>query len=183
MTTGFDRSIGRMIRRMMAIPIVVACLLCAPLRAGQPKQIELDWNEVSSAAGGHKIRLVVPPGVRLVGRLESVRSDALMMKVNKSSDRTLVDKGFREIPRSSVSTIQVVRKGCLWRSVFTSVGVVVGIASAGVLAFVNDPDVGGRATVSAALFGIPVGGYVLGNKLDQNVTQIVIVPGDRRESD
>ena len=173
-TTGFNDSVGGAKRWGIAARIVLACSMLAPLQAGQPKQIELGWNDLASAVGGRKIRLVVPPGVRLEGRLESVRSDALMMQVRKSSDRTLIGKGYREIPRSSVSTVQVVRKGCLWRTVFTSVGVVVGLASATALAIASWGDPGpGAATV--ALVGFPVGGYFVGNKMDRNVTRIVLV--------
>ena len=109
-----------------------------------------------------------------------VRPEALSIDVNKTSNKVTYPKGQREIPRASVSTLQLRRiKTARWRVVGTTVGVVGGLfAGAGVVVGVCRYNCGNG--VAWAGIGTGVAVAVLGNRLgheaDMQTTTVKIIP-------
>ena len=97
-------------------------------------EIELHWNELSGIALGRNVDLRLTDGTRVQGELLVVRPEALSIDVNKTSNKLTYPKGQREIPRASMSTLELRRiKTARWRVVGTTAGVVGGLfAGAGV---------------------------------------------------
>jgi len=72
-------------------------------------EIELHWNELSGIALGRNVDLRLTDGTRVQGELLVVRPEALSIDVNKTSNKLTYPKGQREIPRASMSTLELRR--------------------------------------------------------------------------
>ena len=141
------------------------------------------WNEVPSAVAGGTVRMVLPSGARIEGKVVAVAPDALRIHIGKTSDKKIQPKGAVSIPRNAVSTLQVVRYGKKWRVMGTATSIaIVAIAGAGAgyaaaSSGTSTDNVQVLATAaSAAAAGICVGGYYLGKRADRHITTIRIVP-------
>jgi len=165
-----------------------AALLLPVLLASFPHQsmakaneIELRWNELSGIAQGRDVKLRLTDGTRVEGELLVIRPEALSIDVNKTSNKVTFPKGQREIPRTSVSTLELRRiKTARWRVVGTTVGVVGGLfTGAGVaVGLCNSYSCGGGAVWAG--IGTGVATAVLGNRLghaaDMQTTIVKIIP-------
>jgi hypothetical protein len=125
----------------------------------------------------------MPGGAVITGKATSVESDALVVDVKKTSDRTAYPKGVVRVPRATLHRFEMQTKGKVGRAVGTPVGFVVGFAG-GIGAVIGiqgglfgDKNQGAAAT---ALIGIAaagtVAGYFLGNSIDKQWTVIEILP-------
>ena len=154
--------------------LTVSTLLPA---ASGPGQLELPWTELGAAIADAKIALVLPSGTHIQGKVLSVDADAIRLHVSKTSDKKDIAKGDREIPRQSVSFVQVTRYSKVGRIACT-----LGLAAAlGLAVAVQDVDVYEGpavaivpAVTAAGVAGGAVGGYYIGKRLDRHVTEIRI---------
>jgi hypothetical protein len=159
--------------------VSATCLLLALsgrlLPGAEPRQIELSWNELGPRLADHKVTTVLPGGTRIEGKVMQVEPDGLRLKVTKTSDRAVLRKGERLIPRQSVSVLRVTEYRKLGRLLVPTAAV--GI-SAGVVA-ANYPNiyVGGAvvafpAVIAGGLTGLAIGGYYAGKRIDRRITEI-----------
>lgn len=151
------------------------------LWGGEPRRLQLPWNELGPRAIGHKVALVLPNGTHIEGKVRSVEPDALRLKVSKTSDREFLPKGERLIPRQSVSLMRVTEYRKLGRLLVTSGALAV---AAGIVA-TNYPDLYEGAAVAvvpavtaAGLAGVGLGGYYVGKRVDKIVTEIQVLPDE-----
>src|SRR5581483_5293772 len=93
-------------KRKFLMPM--AALLCAgALWAAPENEINLKWNELPARVAGKKVALVLPSGVAIEGKVQSVDADRLVVDVGKTSDKHSLRKGIQFIPRSSVSLLRM----------------------------------------------------------------------------
>ena len=155
-------------------------LLTQSLSAADPKELSLRWSELEPAVAGGKVRIVLPNGPRIEGRVVAVEPQALRIRITKTSDRNVHPKGETLIPRTAVSVVQVVRFGVRWRIFGTVTGpllVAAAGASAAALGIGRVEGLGKSIGVGLALYGgAGVGGYYLGKRADRHVAIIRIVP-------
>ena len=149
------------------------------LWCGEPRRLQLPWNELGPHITGHKVALVLPNGTHIEGKVRSVERDALRLKISKTSDRKLLPKGERLIPRESVTLIQVTEYRKLGRLLVTSGA----LAVAGGIVAAKYPDLYEGAVVvvvpavtAGGLVGAGLGGYFAGKRLDKTVIEIRVLP-------
>ena len=155
-------------------------LLCT----AQSQPVSLTWGELGPRITGHKIALVLPEGTHVEGKVRSVEPEGVHLRVSKTSDRAVMPKGERVIPRQSVSLLRVTQYRKLGRLLVTTGAVAV----ASVVVATNYPDlyegpalVAVPAVTAAGIAGIAIGGYYAGKRLDRTETDIRIVPDPPRK--
>jgi hypothetical protein len=156
--------------------------LAAPLLADAAALMHVKWEGLTVVVG-NTVSIAMPGGAVIAGKATGVESDALLVDVQKTSDRTAYPKGAVRVPRATLHRFEMQTKGKLGRIVGTPVGFAVGF-TAGVGAAIG---IGGgflrnnnQGAATAALIGIAaagtVGGYFLGNSIDKHWTAIEILP-------
>ncbi len=160
----------------------LALLLAVPLLADAAAPMHVKWEGLTVVVG-HTVSIAMPGGAVIAGKATSVESDALVVDVKKTSDRTAYPKGVVRVPRATLHRFEMQTKGKVGRIVGTPLGLIVGGVVGGVAALViegglfNDDNPAGAAT---ALIGITalgtVGGYLLGNAADKHWTPVEILP-------
>jgi hypothetical protein len=160
----------------------LALLLAAPLLTDAAALMHVKWEGLTVVTG-NTVSIAMPGGAVITGKATSVESDALVVDVQKTSDRTAYPKGVVRVPRATLHRFEMQTKGKVGRAVGTPVGFVVGFAG-GIGAVIGiqgglfgDKNQGAAAT---ALIGIAaagtVAGYFLGNSIDKQWTVIEILP-------
>jgi len=158
----------------MSTMFLATCLLTHTLCAADPKEVSLRWTELEPAVAGRQIRMTLPNGPQIKGRVLAVEPQALRIQITKTSDKLVQPKGEISLPRTAIPVLQVMRYGIRWRIFGTAIGpVLVGAAGASVAArgagTVNDlPKYIGYG--AGAVIGTGVGGYFLGKRADRHVT-------------
>jgi hypothetical protein len=71
--------------------------------AAERRAQQVAWSDVHSAVAGAKIKMVLPSGTEIQGRLLEVGPEALTMDVTKTSSSKEIGKGKASIPCASVS--------------------------------------------------------------------------------
>ncbi len=144
--------------------------------------MHVKWEGLTVVVG-NTVSIAMPGGAVINGKATGVESDALVVDVQKTSDRTAYPKGAVRVPRATLHRFEMQTKGKVGRIVGTPVGFAVGF-TAGVGAAIG---IGGgflrndnQGAATAALIGIAaagtVGGYFLGNSIDKHWTAIEILP-------
>jgi hypothetical protein len=180
-----------MIRQTLAVAVAFGLLLQDAAFAQQApslnsKQVQISWEELSGLVIDKKISTTLPDGTRLEGEALAVRPDALLLDVQKTSNKKLHPKGQTEVPRLAVSEVRVIRVGGPFMRIFLGIlGGIGGGFGASALGFVTD-SLG--VLVPAVFLGIPlaaVAGYYAGKLADTHTTRLLIQdathPGDNEE--
>ena len=157
-------------------------LFCASLLASSlyaEPLARLTWDALGAQARpGCSIRMVLPDGMQIEGRLVSFRPEAMDLSVYKTSNKQAHPKGLITIPRKNVSVVEIRAKRHKGRLIGTLVPIGLGAAMlAGGLA---QSDEGILYTMLAA-GGLAMGagapsGYFIGRAIDRRFEQFVIVP-------
>ena len=182
-----------MIRQSLAVAVACGLLLQDAAFAQQAptlqsKQVQISWEELSALVIDRKISTTLPDGTRLEGEALAVRPEALVLDVQKTSNKKLHPKGQTEVVRRDVSEVRVIRlRGPVMRIIGGILGGIGGAFAASALGFVTD-SLG--ALVPAVLLGIPlsaVAGYYAGKLADTRITRLLIQdpaqPGASNEVD
>jgi hypothetical protein len=162
--------------------LVVALLTAFPSQlAAESNVIQLRWEEFEPLVSGYEVEFTLPDGARLRGDVISVVADSLMMKVEKTSDKSSYPKGRLTIPRSSISSLDMTKRTIRGRVLGTTIGVGLGVLLGGAVVFGScwERSCNQGAATAAGLgvgFGIGALGHFLGRRADTNVTTIRIVP-------
>ena len=145
--------------------------------ADQPRPLELKWTELASVIGGHDVELSAPGGVLVRGEVISVRDDALVLDVSRSSDTTKYPKGSASIPRASVQELTVDRsRGSAGKNLGTIIGVIAGVIAGGYIAgTTTDSASAGIPMFIGLASGMTVAGYYIGKSADKHTTVIHVV--------
>lgn len=164
-------------RRFAAVLAGVALLAASTqdLHALQIRQ-RSTWSELSRMIAGMNIRMTLPDGVTIRGRVFEVRPDELVIDVRRTSNRRLHQKGRTGIPRSDVSAIELFarrRPGAQ-----PDVGAIgAGIAGAAVsplLFWLGETDkISGWGALAIAI-GAAAGGAMLANRIHGRPADVLI---------
>jgi hypothetical protein len=161
-------------------PVVLGVLLGMSqslLCGGEPRQLQLKWNELGPRIENRKVALVLAGGTYIEGKVQRVVPDGLWLRISKTSDHMAQPKGSHLIPRQSVSMLQVTEYRKLARLLVTAgaVAAVAGIAAANYPDLYEGPAVVAVPAVTAAgVIGGAVAGYYAGKRLDKRVVEIRI---------
>jgi hypothetical protein len=178
-----------MIRQSLAVAVAFGLLLQDAAFAQQAptlnsRQVQITWEELSALVIDRKISTTLPDGTRLEGDALAVRPEALVLDVQKTSNRKLHPRGQTEVPRPAVSEVRVIRlRGPVMRIVLGFLGGIGGAFGATALGFVTD-SLG--VLLPMVFLGIPlsaVAGYYAGKLADTHTTRLLIQgpaqPGDQ----
>ena len=160
----------------------LALLLAVPLLADAAALMHVKWEGLTVVVG-NTVSIAMPGGAVITGKATSVESDALVVDVKKTSDRTAYPKGVVRVPRATLHRFEMQTKGKVGRAVGTPLGFVVGAVAGGFAAvviggglFSNDrPDWAVTAFAGITAAGT-VGGYFIGNSVDKHWTAVEILP-------
>src|SRR2546427_10453609 len=83
---------------------VLMCLLC--ISPAEAASLKLKWSELAPIILEHLVKVVMPGGQEIQGQAVAVREDALVLNIEKTSDRKAFPKGQSAIPPTSLSTLQ-----------------------------------------------------------------------------
>ena len=180
-----------MIRQTVAVAVAMSLVMQDAAFAAQnptldAKQVQIAWEELAPLVIDQRISTRLPDGTRLEGDALAVRPEALVIDVNKTSNRKLHPKGQTAVPRSAVSEVRVIRvRGVAMRIILGILGGFGGAFGVGALGIVTDSV---AVLVPGLLLGIPlaaIGGYYAGKLLDTRTTHLLIKdagqPGDFEE--
>jgi hypothetical protein len=175
-------------RWLRTLVLAAAILAALPLAAEAAELLHVKWDNLSMVTG-RTVRVALPGGV-VTGKAASVESDALVVDVKKTSDRTAYPTGTLRVPREKLHRLEMQTKGKAGRIVLTSVGSLLGVGG-GAAAYVriaggngmcwfgcstnSHHGAGGAAFAGIAAAGV-AGGYFAGNALDKHWTPVEIVP-------
>jgi hypothetical protein len=151
------------------------------LLAAGPRDIQSKWTDLAPLVTDRKIALVLPAGTHIQGKVLAVEPDGLRMKVTKTSDRKVLAKGERLIPRQSVSVLRLTEYRKAGRLLCTvgSVAVVAAIIASQDIDLYEGPLVVIVPAVSAVgAVGAGVGGYFAGKRIDRREVYIRVLPPD-----
>ena len=144
-----------------------------PLLADQT--VDVKWDALRPLIAGQKIALALPDGTEIQGKTLAIGPEGLRMKVSKTSNRKVMDKGERLIPRPSVSVIRMTQHRGVARLVVPA-----GVAALSVaLVATRDIDmyegplvVIVPAVAAGGIAGGTIAGYYVGKRIDRKVTYI-----------
>ncbi len=124
---------------LLAWPIVANGQTPSATRNPLPgKQVEMRWNELEAFLVQGQVKLVLPDTTFVEGEALAVAPGMLVVDVAKSSGPSAYPNGRAEIPRSSVTTIQLTRmKNARGRVGLTVTGLVAGLAVAAVAGYAD----------------------------------------------
>ena len=144
--------------------------------------MHVKWEGLTVVTG-KTVSIAMPGGAVIIGKATSVESDALVVDVRKTSDRTAYPKGVVRVPRATLHRFEMQTKGKVGRSVATPMGFLVGfgaglgaaVAIQGGILNNNNPTGAAAAWIGLAAAGT-VGGYFIGNSVDKHGTPVEILP-------
>jgi hypothetical protein len=183
---------GNRAQPVLPLAGILCCLLLFQVAALAARKVELKlpWSQLATVVQEQQVRLILPSGVHLQGKVLEVAAEALVLHVSRTSDSKAQPKGKTSIARSDVSVIQLTEikgsKRALWTGVGATAGALAGWALAeGVLhvsgegqGVFNEPEgVGlllGFAGGGAAL------GYFIGRDSDKVETYITVADQPKR---
>ncbi len=145
--------------------------------AGEPRQIQLSWDQLQSRIEGRKVALTLPDGTSIAGKARAVEPEGLRLKISKTTDRKVQPKGVRLIPRQSVTYLEVTEYRWIGRLLGTAgaMGAALGIVAAQQIDLYEGAlVVAVPAGIAAGTIGVGIGGYYIGKRCDKRVTGIRI---------
>src|ERR1035437_6852894 len=92
----------------------LALLLAVPLLADAAGLMHVKWVGLTVAVG-KTVSIAMPGGAVITGKATGVESDALVVDVKKTSDRTAYPKGVVRVPRSTLHRFEMQTKGKVGR--------------------------------------------------------------------
>ena len=101
------RGHDRRYRRILGVVAVFLAMSGSMLGSEPDKRRQVRWSELKKLIGGKKVTLQLTEGARVEGRIRKVTAPSLDFKVKKSSDPVAYPKGKIQIPRETVSRIEV----------------------------------------------------------------------------
>src|ERR1035441_7408461 len=114
----------------------LALLLAVPLLADAAALMHVKWEGLTVVVG-NTVSIAMPGGAVITGKATSVESDALVVDVKKTSDRTAYPKGVVRVPRATLHRLEMQAKGKVGRIVGTPLGCVVGAVAGGFAALAD----------------------------------------------
>jgi len=147
-----------------------------PADAGN--RLQISWDELANFVVEQRVSFTLPDRARLEGEVLAVRPDSLVLDVQKARHTKAYPRGQTEVPRSSITDIQVIRhQSSAGRIVGGILGAIGGFFATGGLAVATDS---AAAILPGLLLILPasaVAGYYAGKLADRRVTHLAIRGG------
>ena len=160
----------------------MALLLAVPLLAHAAGLMHVKWEGLTVVVG-KTVSIAMPGGAVIAGKASGVESDALVVDVKKSSDRSAYPKGVVRVPRATLHRLEMQTKAKAGRIVGTVLGAGGGFAGGVGAAIGIEGGIWGNkhdSAAGAAIVGITVagavGGFFVGNAVDKRWTPVEIEP-------
>ena len=167
-------------RRILGVVAVFLAMSGSMLGSEPEKRLQVRWSELKKLIGGKKVALQFAKGARVEGRVRNVTDTSLVFKVKKSSEPAAYPKGKIQIPRETVSRIEVRGlKGNKGRQVGATVGTFAGTLIATFAAVrAAGSDSGATTGEGVVVVAIPTAAAVLVYRAltPKEVTLIEILP-------
>jgi hypothetical protein len=155
----------------MHLLVALALLAATPLLSGAKE--ELTWTELPTFTG-RILRMTMPLGAVISGKLTAVEPEALVLQIRQTTDSNVYPKGRFLVPRSQVKVFSVLSKGKRYRVIGTICGAWFGLGLGTYAAIHTNSAGAGLATLSAVGGGLTALGYYLGDAADGRTTTVVI---------
>jgi len=168
------------IRRIGALAVGAAILSALPAPAEGAPLVHVKWEGLSMVAG-RTVSIAMPGGGIVTGKAVGVESDALVVRVTKTTDPKGWPKGERRVPRETLRVFEMRSKGKTFQVLGTVVGAAAGFAG-GASAWWNMTPFFAKTSGNgdAAFFGILAGGavlgYLAGSAADARWTTVEVLP-------
>lgn len=163
--------------------LLILVLLPVPMALAHERDLTAAWQDLPPLITGQEITLILPDATQVRGFALSVRPEFVSIDIHKSSDVRAHALGRSEIPRASVSVIELRQHGAdpARRIARTTGGLVLGtLAGALVGALASNGDATG--TRAGIYSGLAVG-TALGWKLgDAKISRIHVIPAGKEPS-
>ena len=147
--------------------------------AGHAETVQVPWDGLPTLVYGKTVRMVVPGGPVVTGKVTAVESDALALRVTRTSDSKACPKGSLRVARARLRTLEVESKGTVWRVIGTLGGTALGFVGGAGIAIAIDWNDNRNGAATAAFTGAlaagAVAGYFAGNSADRKWTVVQIV--------
>ena len=101
------RGHGMKWRRILGLVAVFLAMNGSSLGSEPEKRRQVRWSELKKLIGGKQVTLQLAEGARVEGRIRTMTAASLVFKVKKSSDPVAYPKGKIQVPRETVSRIEV----------------------------------------------------------------------------
>ncbi len=139
---------------------------------------DIQWNELATLIVGHHVSIPLAGGVVVEGDALSVRDQALMLDIGRTSDSRQYPKGQTAIPRASITEVRLVEhRGSGGRILGTVVGALVGMVVGGEIAVHGtNSEAAAISTFTASAVACTVGGYYAGSGADRHSKWFRIAP-------
>lgn len=169
-------------RRALAVLLSVSVLMTSlsVSLGARPLKRTRTWDELPVIITNQLISLILPDRTRLRGVVREVRADTLVLDVRRSSNRRLHPMGRNEVPRASVSNIEMYLRGHSGLHRGSAIGAAVGVvAMSPIVLAIGDANLAPEWVGVVALLAGIVGGAILGHRLlddDEDYVQITVIP-------
>ena len=145
-----------------------------------PSIVRVKWDQLQDIVTARNIRLVMPDGASLEGKVLAVKPDALVVKLRKTSNPTVYPKGRFELLRTQLRTIEILNRTKRWRIVGVSLGTTAGffggLAAGWATGDVWKPAAGFYGPWIGIWGAGTVAGYWIGNVADRHNTTVLVEP-------
>jgi len=145
-----------------------------------PSIVRVKWDQLQDIVAAKNIRLVMPDGASLEGKVLAVKPDALVVRLRKTSSPAVYPKGRFEFPRTQLPTIEILNRTKHWRMVGvllgTTAGFFGGLAAGWATGDVWKPAVGSYGPWIGIWGAGTVAGYWIGNVADRHNTTVLVEP-------
>jgi hypothetical protein len=164
-------------RYLIGILLVAMLWWGAPRAAASGKeQRQITWDGLSAIVG-QKVKVVMPDGARIEGTATALEVDALVVEIDKTSNKAAYPRGKFLVPRATLRAVDIDRPTVKWRIVGVAVGVGIGAALGLLAKGAGSSGLGGlEAAFGVGAVAVPVAGYFMGRAADRRTITYVIAP-------
>ena len=147
----------------------------ASLAMAADHDLKVDWADLAPLVAGKEIDLVLPDATHIRGTATAVHGDALLLDIRKTSSKKTHPKGTAEIPRASVSVIELRQHGSNWGGHLarTTGGFFLGLLLGEGIGLATRSDAG---VVAGGLIGMATGTVIGWESGNPKITTIRILP-------
>jgi hypothetical protein len=166
----------------MRLSLLALLILCSSAISAASSVERLSWSQLPSIAGKH-VRIVMPDSAVVSGRVIAVEPEALVVDVRESASPAVYPKGQLRVPRATLRTFEMHKKGVRYRIIGTVLGAAGGLVGGAVAGFStgggvlsNQHDARAAAVFLSIAAGGTAAGYLLGNAADRRTVTVVVEP-------
>ncbi len=144
------------IRRSVSVLMVLLLTSGSAMGSGRGKGLQVPWSMLGEMIRGKKVVLQLADGETVKGRVRGLTATSLVVRVKKTTDPVAYPKGVAQIPRESVSRIEMRRHSANKRALL-SLGAFSGTLFVSSIVLVRSASQQGWGSIPGTFVGILVG--------------------------